>query len=122
MTLEEYLQRQLQGDKSLFPGKAVHHDVGGNPQVGSRWVNSSINLCNLFAAQMLILIVAGRLETVYFVRSSMLVALPGELVRQVRPMEVKHYKPAVIGGLEISHVVRGHLHKQVRPGKSLASI
>ena len=45
---------------------------------------------------MLILIVAGRLETVYFVRSSMLVALPGELVRQVRLMEIKHYKQVVI--------------------------
>ena len=45
---------------------------------------------------MLMLIVVGRLEVVYFSRSCMLVALPGELVRQVRLMEVKHYKQVVI--------------------------
>ena len=76
------------------------HDVGGNSQVGSRWVNSSINLCDLFTAQGLsyqMLIVVGRLEgAVYFSSPSMLVASSVELVRQVRLMEVKHYKQAVI--------------------------
>ena len=57
-------------------------------------------LCDLFAAQGLsfqMLIVVGRLEGVfYFSSSSMLVASYGELVRQVRLMDVNHYKKAVI--------------------------
>ena len=75
------------------------HDVGGNSQVGSRWWNSSINLCDLFTAQGLsyqMLIVVGRLEAVYFSSFSMLGSSSGELVRLVRLMEVMRYKQAVI--------------------------
>ena len=61
---------------------------------------TSIYLCDLFAAHGLslkMLIVVGRLEgAVYFSSSSMLVASSVELVRQVRLMEVNHYKKAVI--------------------------
>ena len=74
------------------------HDVAGNSQVGSRWVNSSINLCDLFTAQGLsyqMLIVVGRLEAVYFSSFSMLVASVGELVRQASLMEGMRYKQAV---------------------------
>ena len=60
-------------------------------------MNSSINLFDLFVAKGLsfqMLIVVERLEvSVYFSISSMLVALS---VEQVRLMEVKHYKKAVI--------------------------
>ena len=79
---------------SRFLGEAAHHDVHGgvahdvgwNSQVGSRLVNSRINLCDLSTAQGLsfqLLIVVGRLEAVSFSSFSMLVASSGGLVRQM---------------------------------------
>jgi hypothetical protein len=92
---------------SRFLGEAAHHDVHGgvahdvgwNSQVGSRLVNSRINLCDSSTAQGLsfqMLIGVGRLKTGSFSSFSMLLASPGELVRLVRLMEARHYKQAVI--------------------------